>query len=218
VSGWGKAQLADGFLCNIYLTCLDRFRAIRFGTIRLSWLHAPRVGVVDVPSGPWLPGPIISCGGEIQLTRRVSSSRVKDRWFIPTMLFMPSVTRLSSVLIALLCLANAAPVAQDNPTSIILGTVTPPDKDEFYRAPSGFEKAPLGAILKQRPTPNPIAVDNKTPINLKAAWQILYRTQNSVGKAEATVVTVLVPHNARPSNLMVYSYWTVCVYPLFSRP
>jgi hypothetical protein len=142
----------------------------------------------------------------------VRSNGVKDRWNTPTMLLMPSVSRLSSIVIALVCLAVAAPVTQDNPTSSILGTVTPPDKDEFYRAPSGFEKAPLGAILKHRPVPNPIAVNNTTPINMKAAWQILYRTQNSVGQAEATVVTVMIPHNPKFSNLVAYGYWTVCIY------
>jgi hypothetical protein len=54
--------------------------------------------------------------------------------------------------------------------------------------------------------------DNTPPINLKGAYQLLCRTQNSVGQPEATVITVLVPYNAKPSNLFALSFFTDAAY------
>jgi hypothetical protein len=121
---------------------------------------------------------------------------------------MASISRFLFVLIALVCLSRTAPLALEDAGPAVR-TVTPPDDDEFYRAPPGYRNATLGSILRYRPVPNPLAIDNKTPFNIKAAWQIQYRTQNSVGEPEASIVTVLVPHNARPSHLHVYAYYTV---------
>jgi hypothetical protein len=122
---------------------------------------------------------------------------------------MASVSRLLLILTALISLSIAAPLTQDVST-LSSSNITFPDDDEFYRAPSGYEKAALGSILRHRPVPNPLSIDNKTPLQLKSAWQIQYRTQNSVGDPEASIVTVLVPHNARPSHLFIYAYYTVC--------
>jgi hypothetical protein len=121
---------------------------------------------------------------------------------------MASISRFLFVLLALVCLSTAAPLSPTDTKPLAKGVI-PPDDDEFYRAPQGFEKAALGSILRHRPVPNPLSVDNKTPINIKAAWQVQYRTQNSVGEPEASVVTVLVPHNPRPGHLHVYAYYTV---------
>src|ERR1700759_4492336 len=64
--------------------------------------------------------------------------------------------------------------------------------DEFYKEPPGYERIPLGGILRSRPAPFPIKLVKYLTLKPKAAWQILYRTQNSVGEPEATVVTLLV--------------------------
>lgn len=87
-------------------------------------------------------------------------------------------------------------------------TVLPSD-DPFYWAPKDFEKTERGTILRSRPVPNAITLNNVTPIKPKAAWQLLYRTQNSVGEPSANVVTVLVPFNVKPNHLFVYSMFTV---------
>jgi hypothetical protein len=84
-----------------------------------------------------------------------------------------------------------------------------PDEDSFYRPPMGFESAKLGEILNHRKVPRPIAFNNKDPIDIKAAWQIQYRTQNSVGDPEANIVTVLVPHKPKPKHLFSLSYFSV---------
>jgi hypothetical protein len=93
------------------------------------------------------------------------------------------------------------------------GITLSPDEDPFYKPPKGFESAALGSILRYRPAPRSITLDNKRPIRPKDAWQILYKTQNSVNEPEATVVTLLVPFKAKQDNLFVYHcsrYVTSC--------
>lgn len=85
-----------------------------------------------------------------------------------------------------------------------------PDEDDFYKPPIGFEKYPVGSILRSRPTPNSITLNNVDPIKVKETWQLLYRTQNSVEEPTATVVTVIVPYRAKPDHLFSYSYFSVC--------
>jgi hypothetical protein len=109
---------------------------------------------------------------------------------------------LSWLFSALFCFTCAAPTARQ-PTAKV------PDEDDFYKPPPGYESAAPGTILRHRPAPNPITLDNKTPLNIKAAWQLQYRTQDSTGKPEATVVTLLVPHHAKPNNLFHYSFFSV---------
>ncbi len=86
------------------------------------------------------------------------------------------------------------------------------ENDQFYSAPIGFENAKLGSILRYRQSPRSISLDNKTPIRPKEAWQIQYRTQNSLGEPEAGIVTVLVPFNAKKSNLFVQGYFADAAY------
>lgn len=111
------------------------------------------------------------------------------------------------LVLGLLSLSNSVLAVPEN-SSLAIG-IGPPEIDDFYKPPSGFESTALGSILRHRPVPRPISLDNKTPVKVEAAWQLLYRTQNAVGDPEATVVTVLVPHNAKKNNLFVYSYFSV---------
>jgi hypothetical protein len=81
--------------------------------------------------------------------------------------------------------------------------------DDFYNAPAGFEKQPLGSIIRHRPVPKPLVL-NGTVINLvDQAWQLLYRTQNSVGAPEAAIMTIIKPKNAKRDHLFSESYFTV---------
>lgn len=102
------------------------------------------------------------------------------------------------------------PAPAKNSTVGVIGmnrAVTPPSQDPFYTPPSGYESSAPGTILRSRPVPNPLTLDNITPINVKGAWQLLYRTQNSLGDPEATVVTVIEPNNAKPNHLFSYQYF-----------
>jgi hypothetical protein len=125
-----------------------------------------------------------------------------------------TILRLLSLLAALTLLSTAAPLNQDVtpapvwPPPLINGTL--PENDEFYKAPPGFEKAAPGSILRYRRVPGSLTVDNNVTVNVQASWQLQYRTQNSVGAPEASIVTVLIPHNPRSENLFMYSYYTVC--------
>lgn len=123
---------------------------------------------------------------------------------------MASFLKLIVTLTALVCLVSAVPLASvEIPPPV--GILKFPHEDDFYSAPHGYENATLGSILRHRRVPNPLSLDNKIPLQVKDAWQIQYRSQNSIGEAEAAIVTVLVPYNFRPGNLFVYGYYTVRV-------
>jgi hypothetical protein len=127
---------------------------------------------------------------------------------------MATFLRLMLLLAALLWLSIAAPLSHGEPSPVVwpppVINSTLPDNDEFYKAPPGFEKAAAGTILRFRRVPGTLTLDNNITVNVQAAWQLQYRTQNSVGQPEASIVTVLVPYNARPGNVFMYSYFTVC--------
>jgi len=104
------------------------------------------------------------------------------------------------------CSAASPPMSSQIPT---LPRTKLPNEDPFYTPPKGFEAQPLGAILRSRPVPNGITVDNIKTIKLKTSWQILYRTQNSVGEPEATVTTVLIPQKAASKKLLTFIFFSV---------
>lgn len=81
---------------------------------------------------------------------------------------------------------------------------TPPSSDSFYKPPSGFQDKPLGTVLKIRKTPTDIA-SIIVPINIEGAWDILVRSEDSRGQPVAVVSTIIKPHNADPSRLVVYN-------------
>lgn len=84
--------------------------------------------------------------------------------------------------------------------------------DAFYNAPDGFQSATLGSILRYRAVPKPIALASVS-VTHGGAWQVLYRTQNSVGEPEAALMTIIKPVNAKKDNLFSLSYFTVCTQP-----
>ena len=74
-------------------------------------------------------------------------------------------------------------------------TPLPPSQDPFYTAPTGYESAPPGSILRLRPAPG-----NLTSVigNCSAAYSILYRTTNCHYEPSWAVTTLYVP--STPSN------------------
>lgn len=83
-------------------------------------------------------------------------------------------------------------------------TPIPPTEDPFYQPPVGYESAAPGAILASRPVPSTLAAFQVFPLTIKAAYQLLYRTTNSLGGPEVTVTTVLIPYDADPTKLISY--------------
>jgi hypothetical protein len=92
------------------------------------------------------------------------------------------------------------------------GNITLPENDKFYAAPVGYESKAPGTILQYRRAPRSISLDNKSPLKLKEAWQIQYRTQNSIGEPEAGTVTLLIPYEAKTKNLFAQGYFSDAAY------
>ncbi|WP_433525279.1 lipase family protein [Nocardia pseudovaccinii] len=75
------------------------------------------------------------------------------------------------------------------------GRPQPPELDRFYRPPAGFARFAPGTILRTRKVE--LALFGRVPLRF-SAWQLLYRTSNFHGTAEAAVTTVLLPWGADP--------------------
>ncbi|WP_237748296.1 lipase family protein [Nocardia brasiliensis] len=106
--------------------------------------------------------------------------------------------RLRTVLIAVslvLCFAGypiAVGSADPRPT---------PQNDPFYTPPSGWSSNPPGTILNSRS----VEVASLGPQAQDAdAWQLLYRTTDSVGRPTVTVTTVLRPRTGPVKGLISY--------------
>ncbi|CAM0136328.1 hypothetical protein VKS41_006866 [Umbelopsis sp. WA50703] len=95
----------------------------------------------------------------------------------------------------LLSEVSAAPMRRD---------VVTPANDPFYTPPAGYESYPPGTVLRTRPVPNKLAAFSAFPQNMANAWQVLYRSADALGNPEATVTTVMEPHNGDPSKLLSY--------------
>jgi hypothetical protein len=142
---------------------------------------------------------------------------VADRHLTPG-----SSTMFSGLLLSLSLLssfAHCAPV-QDGGSESTPPTPAKqlaPSEDAFYNTRPNIASFKAGAVLDSRPVPNPITFDNKSPIKPKAAWQIKYRTQNSVGAPEEAMMTILEPYNAVKDNLFMYHWFSVSIYLVFRR-
>jgi hypothetical protein len=118
--------------------------------------------------------------------------------------------RTSPIKFALFALAGLAAAApRPGLVGSLLGldgrsTPIPPSDDPFYQPPTGFESAKPGAILRSRPVPSALSLFQTIPLNLQGAWQLLYRTTDSLGNPVATVTTVMVPKNANNKKLLSY--------------
>lgn len=67
----------------------------------------------------------------------------------------------------------------------------PPTEDPFYTVPQGYQRAHPGDILRIREAPGNITA--LLGANCSAAYNILYRTQNSRYEADWAITTVFVP-------------------------
>lgn len=75
----------------------------------------------------------------------------------------------------------------------------PPSEDSWYTAPTGYETAEPGVVLRNRTAPgNLVSVVGS---NCSAAYNLLYRTTASQGNATWAVTTVFVPKE--PTNALL---------------
>lgn len=105
---------------------------------------------------------------------------------------MYQFNKLLTIFTVLISVASALPTAPTLPSS-----------DDFYDAPSGYESAAEGEILKWRDSPNSYG-PALLPLNISGAWQALVRSTDSFGNPNAIVTTILKPHN--PDTKKVLSY------------
>ncbi|GAB0138198.1 hypothetical protein EsDP_00006439 [Epichloe bromicola] len=96
-----------------------------------------------------------------------------------------------------------APLPRQGPDDT---TTTPilPSQDPFYLVPRDLDQLEPGSILRHRKPPSPFAAFGTSKANINDSHQILYRTTDSHANATATVLTVLVPHNADYAKVLSY--------------
>lgn len=101
--------------------------------------------------------------------------------------------------------AAFAAVALAAPTERDFGP-TPPTQDDFYKVPEASELAKVknGDILRWRETPKSISALGIKPLNLKGQYQALYKSVDSNGEDTATVLSIMIPHNADMSKVVSY--------------
>lgn len=93
---------------------------------------------------------------------------------------------------------HAFPV-QERTTSTFL----PPSEDPFYIPAPGFESTKPGTILNHRTISNASTVYGSP--NIGAAYQLLYRTQSTLGVPIGVVTTVFIPsNNSNPAKYLSY--------------
>ena len=88
--------------------------------------------------------------------------------------------------------ANAAAPAVQNPYY-----------DAFYAQPASLASVPNGTVLQARPVS--LYTSNQVALGL-TAYQVKYRSQDSLGKPVADVTTVILPQRAAPGPVPVLSY------------
>ena len=82
--------------------------------------------------------------------------------------------------------------------------VLPPTQDPFYVPPSGFANHRPGTILRQRAIADASAAYGRFGANITAAYQLLYRSTNAIGKPAVAVTTLFVPKNPHPTRHVAY--------------
>jgi hypothetical protein len=78
---------------------------------------------------------------------------------------------------------------------VAVAAPVPPQADPFYTPPAGYESTAPGTVLRSRVVA--AAAFATLPQNVQA-WQVLYRTTDSLGDPEATVTTILEPTDPQP--------------------
>lgn len=114
---------------------------------------------------------------------------------------MAAISLLSLVFfLANMVLVHCAPSLPHDPRAAPLL----PSQDPFYAVPTTLDSTKPGDILRHRSPPAQIAAFGLAPVHLEATYQLQYRTNDNLGSATATVLTVMVPHNADMSKVISY--------------
>lgn len=97
--------------------------------------------------------------------------------------------------------ASLAAVAAAAATS-----VPAPSNDSFYTQPQNVSSYKPGDIISKRQVSNMLSgfIGDGVATSIKASYQYLYRTTDSLGDPVAAVATMLIPYNSDPSKLLAY--------------
>lgn len=106
----------------------------------------------------------------------------------------------AAAMLANVLIASCAPSLPHDPRA----APVLPSQDPFYAVPDNVDSAAPGDILQHRPSPAKIAAFGLAPVHLEATYQLQYRTNDNLGNATATVLTVMVPHNADMGKVLSY--------------
>lgn len=85
-------------------------------------------------------------------------------------------------------------------------SITLPSQDPWYDQPSNISDYAAGEMIRSRSVPPQLELFLSLPVNVsvKAVYQYLFRTTDSLGDAVASAVTLLEPYNSDPSKLVGY--------------
>lgn len=103
------------------------------------------------------------------------------------------------VLLTFILLVTAAPYQAYDERGIPI----PPSQDPFYTPAPGYELKPVGTILSSRKMTNLFGII-VIPEKIEAAYQLLIRSEDSFGNANAITAAVYVPRNGDPKKLLSY--------------
>ena len=84
-----------------------------------------------------------------------------------------------------------------------------PDNDPWYGAPDDLDSFQPGQIIKSRPGPRHLSLDNEYALKTGPIYQIQYRSQNAKGLPIAALMTVIVPdENPKFDHLFSVIYFS----------
>ena len=91
-------------------------------------------------------------------------------------------------------------------SSVFTASVPFPSQDPWYDEPSNISDYTPGAVIRSRSVSPQLESFLSLPVNVsvKATFQYLFRTTDSLGDAAASVVTLIEPYNSDPSKLLGY--------------
>lgn len=81
--------------------------------------------------------------------------------------------------------------------------VLSPSEDPFYTPPQNYSEYKLGEVIKKRKSPHKLR-SVYLSLNVKNAWQMMYRTSDTLGKPTYAITTLIEPYNANSTRLVQY--------------
>lgn len=93
--------------------------------------------------------------------------------------------------------------------SYVAASVKPPSLDPWYSQPRNISEYEAGGVIRSRSVNTKLEALLTLPmdVSVKSVVQYLFRTTDSLGKAAASVVTLIEPRNSDPTKLLGYQVY-----------